>query len=264
MPPTDPPDTLPPDRPVTLDQHDRAIVSAVLAGDAAPWEWAAVPCGRVVLTVSRDVLRVRREGVLVRVGVSPPLAQALADHWACVLSTPRMVDAIFAAAPLLVPQPQWKPGADIAAPTFEVAHSTAIDTAIARLPQAAQGLLGTLGKDWVLCKRLWALARTNLHRVNYGWPYTTERPQTYPAVSNALPDAPRSWVIQPPGEAHNDAHRDYSQTFRAVQRACLFDGEPADVAELLTGPNAGELSLEGPLPGARLPALPAMPLASLV
>jgi len=251
---------------VFLDAHERATVRAVLAGQFVPFDFHAVQCGpRVVLYASTDVLALTTTGKPIRVGTTPVLAQLLADHFGCVCATPRITDAIWAAAAVrILPAPQWSPGANIASPIFEAKHSAAIDAQLA----GRSGLVATLGKSWALCARLWPLWSANRHRVTYGWPYEKRQPQTYPSATKNADGSPLGgWVIQPPppapiSEGHNDAHHDYSQTFRAVRRECRFDGETADLAELLTGPSAAEVSTDGRLPGARFPGVPLAPLST--
>jgi hypothetical protein len=247
---------------VFLAEHELETVRAVLAGNFVPLEFVDVPCGsRVVLSVSTDVLALTASGPAVRVGTTPILAQLLADHFDCVCATPAITDAIWAAAEVrLLPHGQWSPGANIASREFERRHSAAIDTELAGRP----GLAATLGKSWALCARLWPLWQLNRRRVTYGWPYPTRRPQTYPSATGL-----GGWVIQPPppdplSEGHNDQHHDYSQTWRAVRRACQIDGQPADLVALLTGPDAAEVSTDGTLPAARFPGVPLAPLSTLV
>lgn len=235
---------------MTLSPRDQKILDAVLAGRHAPLRWARVSCGRVELQVSTDVLTIGG----VRVGVSPPLAQALADALECVLPTPRIADAIYEQATArLAAHPQ-----DVTDPHAEALHTRAIDRELAG--QHAGELISDCGKHWVLCRSV--LAAGGARAANYGWHYPWAGSGLSPAASNGLPGVAPSWVIQPTplggaSIAHNYAHWDYSQTFRAVRRACLYDGAPADLAELLVDPaRAGEVSREGALAAARLPGLP--------
>lgn len=252
--------------PVVLDAHELETVRAVLAGEFVPFDFVPIACGRVTLYVSTDVLALTTTGKPVRVGTTPALAQLLADHFGGVVPTPRIVDAIWAAADVrLLPHGQWKEGADISLPAFELAHSAAIDRELA----GRQGLAATLGKTWALCARLWPLWAFSRKRVTYGWPYPSSHPNTYPSATKKPSGAPLGgWVIQPPppnplSEGHNDLHHDYSQTWRAVARRCELDGQPADLAEILTSSNASEVSTDGRLPGARFPGVPLVPLSAL-
>lgn len=235
-----------------LSSRDQALLDAVLAGRFTPLAWARVRCGRVELQVSTDVLAV--DGV--RIGCTPPLAQALADAFNCLLPTPVIADAIFTqASEQLSFHGQWRPGADISRHEFEVSHSAAIDREL----HGRTGLADTMGKHWVLCRSLFDLAATG-HRCTYG----AHSPKygglaIYPSVSNYLPGCPSAWVIQPAPPhrlsiGHTDPHHDYSQTMRLVRRACLVDGQPADLAAVLTDPVlAHEVSHEGALQGVRMP-----------
>lgn len=273
----------PTDRAIALDAHELAIARAVVAEEAEPFEFVRVQCGRFTLKVSRDVLRVRRGGVLVRVGVSPPLEQLLADHFGCVVQTPRIMDAIYEAARryglAIPPRGQWHEGIDISTSEVEAAHSAAVDSAISRAldgsTELPEGPTATLGKAWVNCARVWQLWRLNRHRVTYGMHVDGSGALLYPSASNVAQGALPAWVVQPPppnalSEGHNDAHHDYSQTYRAVSRVAWLDGPdgPASVVDLgaaLCDPLlAADLSLDGALPGDRLPGVPLASLASLV
>jgi hypothetical protein len=195
--------------------------------------------------VSIDVLTV---GGL-RVGVTPRLAQAIADEIGLIIPTPKIDDAIWAGASVVLPPfPQ-----SITDPLAEQKHNAAIDAAIA----GRSGLRAPLGKIWALCKE--AIANPS-RACNYGWQTTTKPPAQQLGWGPWSSESQRTgvWVLQanPVGGAsmaHNAFHWDYSQTFRAIDRRCLLDGNDADVGEILTGPNAGELSWEGTLSSERLP-----------
>ncbi|MBM3984025.1 MAG: hypothetical protein FJ304_27910, partial [Planctomycetes bacterium] len=89
--------TLPPHGPA----RDAAILGAIATGNIDPVTWIPVRIGPVVIEVSADYLRIGG-----RVPMSGPVAQAACDALGAVLPTPKIVEAIEAAA-RIVPMPTW-------------------------------------------------------------------------------------------------------------------------------------------------------------
>lgn len=230
-PPRDPSDGPPP-----YTEHERWIALAVRQGRFDFGGWSTVQCGACELTVSNDVLVIDRGGY--RVGVTARLAQSIVDFLGLTLPTPRMSDAIWSAATIrLTPHAQT-----VSDPSAEKLHSKAID---AQLAGRSGGLISTLGKDWVLCRGLW---KTPSRAANYGW----HGDGAY-VWSSAAATKEQVHVVQGDpaagySRAHNYAHWDYSQTFRAIKATCKLRGIERQVSDILMSGDAPELSWEGPVP----------------
>lgn len=216
--------------------REAMVLDLVRDGQHCPLEWAEVRAeggGRsVVLYVATDALRL--EGV--RVAVTHPTAQRIADVLDCVLPTSRIVDLVHTQAVLVVPPAPQTPDARMADTSRVVMHSRAVDARIAAAGGPARGIVSSVGKDWVITNRL--VDRPD-RAANYGWHTPAGRP------------------IQSVGLAHSIGHTDYSQVMRPVQRRCLVDGAPADLRDVLRSPELAHLvSAEGPLRIVRHPAVP--------
>lgn len=221
-----------------IDQH--AITEAVSRGEHCPIRWARVPWGRVVLHVGEDALQIGG----VRQCVTAQTAQRLADLLGCTLPTPEIVDAVHAAAVVrCLPQIQ-APGPEMSSREAMERHSRAVSSQVA----GRAGLASTVGKEWVLSEQL-----TGGVAANYGWHSKS---------------APNGRIWQTLGHRHGPTHVDYSQIFRPVARACLYDGAPADLHDVLRAegrrvlrqPGVDELAAvdvaPGPAAGDTLPAPP--------
>ena len=175
--------------------------------------------------------------------ISPNTAQRIADAMHCSLPTPKMVDAIYAAAEVkLAPSPIPPSPAMTTVPVFSNHCAT---VRAQRAEQLKAHPLGALvaghKKDVVISAKL---ASAPGKVVIYGWHQTNGAP------------------IQPLYLKHTAAWVDYSQCIRLVQQKMTVNGLTKTVAEVLADPAlAGLLNYEGPIPNPRYPtnALPQLP-----
>lgn len=208
--------SLPPHGPA----RDAAILGAIHTGNLDEPDWVDVQCGPVTLTVSADYVKIQGE----RVPMAAPVAQAAVDALDAVLPTPKMVEAIEAAA-TIVPMPVWS-GADKLSserlawceeqtgPLSGLVAGHRKDVVICR------GMAGRPGRVWIFGAR-WGNGK-RIEPVAHG--------------------------------GHEAGYQDYSHGVRAIRDACLVNGEPASVSEILRDPKrAAWLSAEGPLTFVRYP-----------
>jgi len=148
-------------------------------------------------------------------------AQQLADAYGALLPTPRMVDAIWAAASVkLAPQPI--PGGT-AMPAAQAAaqHEAMIKGQLA----GRSGLIAGNKKDIVLSAKL-VPGKVAI----YGWHQLTGKP------------------IQPLYLGHSSSYADYSHGVRLVASTMVVDGVERRVADVLADPALAALvSHEGPV-----------------
>jgi hypothetical protein len=216
--------------------RDAAIVSAVQSGmvEASWWPIQNSFAGHTgQFTVFADALKL--DGV--RLSGSARLAQIVADLLGCLLITPRLSDLAWLQATVrIAPQPMYPVDASTAG---MVRESQLMDAAIG----GRQGLVAPIGKNWVLSGHA-----TPARAVLYGW-------QSPTADNNGV--TPGIRVIQPVSTAHNPQYTDYSMLISLVQRACVVDGLPRDLADVVRDPAlAGLASHEGALPFYRQPGVP--------
>lgn len=225
-------------------QQQNRIESEILAGNVPPCLFSLVPVliagedksGRrrsIVLHVTPDYLAVGRDEP-VRIPMSPQTAWRIARALDCTLPTPRMVDAIHAAARLrLEPQPLTEARTEIA--TF-TQHSTMIDDQIAAARYFdADGAIPRerpLGSVFVAgCKKdlvLTPLSQERPGRVAiYGWHYPDGRP------------------IQPLSLVHVETYVDYSHGVRLVAQSATLDGRSVRVEDLVADDNLAALLQTG-------------------
>jgi hypothetical protein len=159
-------------------------------------------------------------------------AQRLADSYGALLPTRKMVDAIWAAAPIkLVPEPIPGGTAQPAAQATAL-HQAMIDSQVA----GRSGLVAGHKKDVVLSAKL-VPGKVGI----YGWHQPSGKP------------------IQPLYLGHSSSYADYSQGVRLVAPTMTVDGVERPVADVMADPALAALvSDEGPL-APRYPGIPPVP-----
>ena len=215
-------------------ERDDMIVRAIRSGMVAPIHWVEVPVehrdheGRVF--VSADALAVGDADKSVRVNLPHPVADGIADHFGCVLPTPRISDLIYKNAQVIGQPCLQTPDANMADTDRMVQHSQMVDEKM----RGRCGLRATVGKDWVNTKRL---VYEPTRAANYGWHGESAR---YKAATTSA----RIW--QPVGLVHSLRFTDYSQVTRLVRRDMIVDGEERDIVDVAADPVlCGLVSHEG-------------------
>ena len=170
--------------------------------------------------------------------VSPNTAQFIADQLNCVLPTPKMVDAIYAAAVVkLTPSPLPPSAAMTTVAEFAEYNKTIRQQRTAGLSEFPQGsLVAGHKKDVVISARL---AKAPHKVAIYGWHQT-----------NGVP-------IQPLFTGHTSTWVDYSHGIRLVLRDLTVNGQPTTIPAILADPNlCGLISGEGVIIHASYPTNP--------
>jgi hypothetical protein len=236
-------------------QREQEIANAVLAGNIPSFlrKFCPVAVTNVcdaqtntgIFFAAPDYLAVGSDADYFFAPVSPNTAQRIADRLGCVLPTPKMVDAIYAAAEVkLAPTPIPPSPAMTTASVFEQYNE------IVRRQRAAFSKLHPLGalvagdkKDVVICARLAGL--TNRVAI-YGW------------------HQPNGVPIQPLYTGHSAAWVDYSQGVRLIRQKMIVNGKIKSVADVLADPKlCGLISSEGVVTDARYPTNPVCPIAGV-
>jgi hypothetical protein len=224
---------------LSLADREKEIIAEVLKGNV-PNFWrrlAEVPVAftnetglvKGTLYVTPEYLAVGSTEDYFLAPISPGTAQTVADALDCILPTRRMVDAIYAAAPIkLTPQPIPPSAAMTTVPVFLDHHKMVQRQRASLLDKHPLGtLIAGHKKDVVLTVRL-----TNAPGkvAIYGWHQPNGKP------------------IQPLYLGHTSSWVDYSHGARFVYRKMQMDGGETDVAQVLNDPKlAPLLSDEGPL-----------------
>jgi hypothetical protein len=170
--------------------------------------------------------------------VTPATAQFIAGRLGCVLPTPKMSDAIYAAAEVKMTPTPIPPTAAMTTVAVFVRHNQIVHEQRALfLPHHPLGVL-TAGykKDVVICAKLSHLT----HKVAiYGWHKT-----------NGVP-------IQPLFTGHTSAWVDYSHGIRLVLSALTVNGASNNIPAVLADPQlCGLLSNEGVITNDTYPTNP--------
>jgi len=188
---------------------------------------------RATFWVTPDYLAVGSDEDFLLVPLSPVTAQRIADRVGCVLPTPRMVDAVWAAAQVrLEPSPIAPSPEMTTVPVFE-AHARMIAAQWRNVSAPRGSLVSGHKKDVVITS---ALASLPNRVAIYGWHRLTGEP------------------IQPLYAGHAEDWVDYSHGIRLVLREMTIDGTPRDLLEVLRDPGlAPLLSDEGAITEARYP-----------
>lgn len=240
----------------------------------------------------------------VRISASCRTQQLIADVLSCCLLTPKVSDAVYEQASRRIgiknqawygKDPKTGIGGDNSMGDADriVDYNAIIEAAAAQayiIPGGDQ-ILDSVGKDWVLCRGIWAASelaggspqldslvknqgpKGHVLAANYGWQGVAQDPGMKRTNSSPWAFNPPSYLVQgrimPNGHytgstAHTIDHSDYSQIVRLmkdtmrIRNAGSSDAwQTVTVASVLTDPSLAELlSWEGALPGARHPGVP--------
>lgn len=182
---------------------------------------------------TRDYVGIGDDTNWFRMPMTPMLAQQLADRLECALPTRRMVDAIWAAAPVkLAPFPYSPAVYDITSVSLFHQHHLQIEQQ--RAGQSQSLLVAGTKKD-VVASAL--IAQWPGRVVIYGW--------------HQISGAP----IQPLSKVHTSSYVDYSHGVRLVAREVVVDGVRTTIDAVLADPVLHPLlGDEGPFSSWRYPA----------
>lgn len=182
----------------------------------------------LTLCVLPDYLAVGSDRDFVFVPLGLEAALEVAQRFRFELPTPRMVDAIYEAAPVKLAPLPLPAGDQMRSTAYFVYHTELIGEQRAALPALLGELTSGDKKDLVLTSRLW----TEPGRVAiYGWHRGVGAP------------------IQPLSTVHGARYSDYSHGVRLVSDTVYVNGVPRPLHELLAeAAPARLLSGEGPWP----------------
>lgn len=184
--------------------------------------------------VTMDYFSIGGDGDHIRMPVSGPLAQLIADEVGCMIPTRHIVNLIHRQADQqLAPRPFSPDNYTITSlQVFRLSHE-AIENALPPVHQ--RGLISGIKKDIVITNQL--NNRPPPPRVAiYGW--------------HRLDGS----AIQPLSLVHGEMYMDYSHGLRLVWPKVIIDGEEMDFSEALTHPEYHRLvSDEGPVTVQRYP-----------
>jgi hypothetical protein len=237
-------------------ERDAALLHRVTEGAYDPIQWATVTSSYAghqgEFQVFADALKM--DGV--RINCSAQVEQLIADSLECLLLTPMLADMIWQQrAVTLLPSPQTIDSSTQAM----VDHSARLDAQLAKLGDPT-GLIATVGKHWVIDDAM--LAHPGMAE-NYGWHFEGPSFQgmTGEVATSLVKDPTGQYVrlIQGRGWRHDQHHQDYSQTCVLVARACLVNGQPTDLKQVLTDAKlAGLASHHGAMQVLRQPGVQEM------
>jgi hypothetical protein len=231
--------------PLSRESREDTLFQQVMSGNIPDFMRALVPvttsssAGGTLYSltyyVTPDYLAVGSNEAYFLTPMTPLLAQRLADALECTLPTRKMVNEIYAAAPLkLAPSPIAPSAEMITVPVF-AQHDSMVWAQ--RSPQLTSFPLGTLvggtKKDVVISNKIRNDLKTGVPKpvVIYGW--------------HQLSGVP----IQPLYNGHGETYADYSHGIRLVQSAVQLNGSPTRVSAILKDADLSLiLSDEGVIP----------------
>lgn len=215
-----------------LEEREERILAEIRSGNVPDSLRRLVPVTvgdgdhQATIQVTPDYLAVGPDDDPFFTPLSPQSAQALADTLGCALPTPKVVDAIHAAAELkLEPSPIPPSPAMTTVPVF-LQHTATVLEQRRGLPRGA--LVAGTKKDVVIANAVFE--RPGKVAI-YGWHHPDGKP------------------IQPLYTGHTSRWVDYSHGIRLVRRALVVDGEATTLDAVLADPLlAPLLSGEGAMP----------------
>lgn len=228
-------------RPLSGDARERAILNEIERGNMPSFLRRFKPVrlqlqrsgGKLVnatIWVSPDYLSVGSDKNFVRVPMNPVTAQKIADRFACILPTTKLVDAIYEQAEVKLSPKPMKPGASMVSIDYFWRHNITIESQLRGY--TAGRLVAGHKKDVVVTNKL----KVQPTRVAiYGWHTAPKRP------------------IQPLSLVHGYRYADYSHGIRLVSQYMQIDGNAVNASEILKDPSlAWILSNEGPVSTPRI------------
>jgi serpin B len=253
--------------PRSVQQREQLVLDGVRQGLAQPIVWSPVVSEanghRATIYVAQDTLRFGEAGSnldptdwdWVRVAVTPDAAQRIADELGVLLPTSKIADLAHAQADVRL-TPHWQNPVTATTGTM-LQHHRDIEAERA----GRDGLLSTIGKDWILARALFPARPGALPAhplgydgaINYGWHTKGPARPGGPYVAR-----PGIIVWQQEGERHNRRHVDDSQWVpRFVYPRMVVDGNEMATADVMMSPTlSGLVTYDGPLPGTRYPEAP--------
>lgn len=232
---------------ISLNEREAEVREQVLSGNVPdflrtlrPVEVTNIAGGKTNVGrffVTPDYLALGSNEDYMLVPLSPESAQHIANSLDCLLPTPKMVDAIYAAAEVKLSPAPIPPSPAMTTLSVFAQHNDVVRTQRAALLKSYPlgALIAGHKKDVVISARLAAM--TNKVAI-YGW----HRPDGKP--------------IQPLYTGHAASWVDYSHGIRLVHQAMLVNGEPRNVAEVLSDPQLAPLiSDEGVITNFRYPTV---------
>jgi hypothetical protein len=239
--------------PLDLSEREQEVIAQVTAGNVPAFlrKLCPVTVSNVIqgktnsatFYATPDYLAIGSDEDYFLIPILPGMAQRIADMVHCSLPTPKMVDAIYAAAEVkLTPSPIPPTPAMTNVPIFSNHNAIVRSQRAALLPAHPLGaLVAGHQKDVVISAQLnSAPGKVAI----YGWHQTNGAP------------------IQPLYLKHAASWVDYSQCTRLVQQKMNVNGLTKTVTEVLADPALADLlSSEGPFANARYPtnAMPSPP-----
>lgn len=187
------------------------MAQAVRDGRYVPPEWVQIPYGDLTVTVGADMLKVdRQDGQKLRMMVSWPETQEICKTIGCVAPTQKLVDAIYAAAPvktvfhsLVVKSDPESGGAKMHSMEHALKANADVDEQLAAKGWDGSTLQSGAEKYWLLSPRL-----------------TENSPHSgKPAAINYGARDKNGKALQPPSAAHDINYLgDSSQQIRPIAR----------------------------------------------
>jgi hypothetical protein len=220
---------------MSTEQREAAILREVRGGNVPDFLRRLRPVrvtmargGRTVqgtVWVMPDYLSIGTRDDFVYIPMNPLTAQRIADQFALMLPTKKLVDVIYAAADVRLTPTPMPAGPAMVGVDYYRRHN---ETVLRQLGSRGGGqLVAGHKKDVVLTNRL---CRQRRRVAIYGWHRGEGRP------------------IQPLSLVHDDHYADYSHGIRLIANMMLVDGVLRPVADVLSSPqDAGLISDEGVL-----------------
>lgn len=209
------------------------------------------------IRISTDMLQIGEPGDSVRVSVSAKTQTIIADWFGCILPTPIICDRIHEQAIHHLTPNTETPDQHMGDISRMFQETKMINDDLAKfniLSTDLSGIRSTVGKDWVLTKKVGRLPDGSIPLVdgeelacNYGW-HVDENKYDFRASG-------KRGIIQSQGYHHSTSHFDYSQMCRLVYRKCNIDGQEHDLKDMYQDVALSKyISHEGPIPW-RLPGV---------
>lgn len=214
---------------------EQAALDEAREGSLTPWPWVPVTLtdgnDTAVLGVQCDVLAIGSFDDHVRMPLTTPYAQAIANLSGSLLPTPWLEYNIWRTAPAKLAPVAMVPNQGASLEQY-AAHSRLIDTALAA-QEFPPGTLVAGIKKGVVIANFYKPGKVLL----FGW----YRPAPDVFDDGKAMTSPERQPIQPKSNVHAEGYVDYSHGIRIVAPTCFVNGVEWETAKLYQDPTMARL-----------------------
>lgn len=201
-------------------KRDDLFVSEFLSGNVPNFlrEFSEIEISNsgntLLIKVTNDYLSIGNDDDYVRISITPPSAQRIADELNCILPTAKLVDIIWNNASVKLAPAPLPPGSKMTTLSYLKEHNDIVQKQLSKTNYQPGDLLAGHKKDIIIHNSLKNVRRQFI----YGW------------------HQPNGKVIQPMSSVHDNDWTDYSEGVRLISKDALLNDRSVSIDDILKDP----------------------------